>query len=105
MKLAINALAAVLACGILSQSALASEEIAKKSGCTVCHATDKKLVGPSFKQVADKYRGDAGAPAQLADKVRKGGKGVWGPIPMLPNDAAKISDADLSALLAWILKL
>lgn len=95
----------VLALGAsLPLAAMASEAIAKQAGCLACHAKDKKLVGPAFKDVAAKYQGDAGAPAKLADKVRQGGKGVWGAIPMPPNPAAKISDADLKAVVAWILK-
>lgn len=82
----------------------ASEEIAKKAGCAMCHAVDAKLVGPSFKEVAAKYKGDAGAPAALAKAVRSGSKGVWGQAPMMAMDAAKISDADLDAVIAWILQ-
>lgn len=74
-----------------------------KAGCVACHAQDRKLVGPSFKDIAAKYRGQKDASAQLADKVRKGGKGVWGPIPMPANGADKISDADLKAALDWVL--
>jgi cytochrome c len=65
---------------------------------------DKKIVGPAYKDVAAKYKGDAGAAARLAEKVRKGGTGVWGQIPMPPNPPDKISDADLKAVLAWVLK-
>ena len=67
--------------------AAASEELAKKHGCFACHAVDKKLVGPSYKDVAAKYRGDKGAEAKLFDKVKKGGPGVWGQVPMPPNAA------------------
>lgn len=76
----------------------------KKAGCFACHAVDKKLVGPAYKDVAAKYKGQADAVANLTDKSRKGGKGVWGPIPMPPNPVAKISDADLKASVEWILK-
>lgn len=69
-----------------------------------CHAKDKKLVGPSYKDVAAKYAGQADAVASLSAKVRSGGKGVWGPIPMPPNDAAKINDADLKSVVEWLLK-
>ncbi|TMH73500.1 MAG: c-type cytochrome [Betaproteobacteria bacterium] len=79
----------------------AQEELAKKHNCLACHATDKKLVGPSYKDVAAKYRGDAGAQAKLADKVKKGGQGVWGQVPMPPN--AQVPDADINALVKWIL--
>lgn len=79
------------------------DEAMTKAGCVACHAPDKKLVGPSFKDIAAKYRGQKDAGVQLADKVRKGGKGVWGPIPMPPNAPEKISDADLKAAIDWVL--
>ena len=66
---------------------------------------DKKLVGPAYKDVAAKYKGQADAAAKLADKVRKGGVGVWGPIPMPPNAVEKLNDADVKTVVAWILKL
>ena len=78
-------------------------EAMSKAGCVACHAQDKKLVGPAFKDIAAKYRGQKDAGVQLADKVRKGGKGVWGPIPMPPSGPDKISDADLKAALEWVL--
>ena len=87
----------------MSSSVQASEGIASKSGCMACHAVDKKVVGPSFKDVAAKYKGQADAAAKLADKVRKGGSGAWGPIPMSPNPVEKISDTDLNAVIQWIL--
>src|SRR5882672_9194083 len=68
-----------------SLPAVASEELAKKHNCLACHTVDKKVVGPSYKEVAAKYRGDPSAAAKLADKVKKGGQGVWGQIPMPPN--------------------
>lgn len=74
-----------------------------KAGCNACHAPDKKLVGPSYKDIAAKYKGQAGAVANLTAKARAGGKGVWGPIPMPPNPAAKIGDAELKAAVEWIL--
>ena len=67
--------------------------MAKKHNCTACHAVDKKIVGPSYKDVAAKHKGDAGAAAKLAEKVKKGGAGVYGPIPMPPNPA--VPDADV----------
>jgi len=78
--------------------------IAKTAGCMACHAQESKLLGPSFKDIAAKYGKDAAAPARLADHVRQGSKGIWGPVPMPPTDAAKISDADLKTVIAWILK-
>ena len=100
MKLAI--LAFSLAAGAVSMlPAQASEELAKKYMCLTCHTVDKKLVGPSYHDVAAKYKGDKGAEAKLVDKVKKGGVGVWGQIPMPPND--KVPDADLKALVKWVL--
>ncbi len=74
-----------------------------KAGCMACHAMDKKVLGPSFKDVAAKYKGQDVA-AKLMEKVRKGGSGVFGPIPMAPNPPEKINDADLKAAVELILK-
>ena len=90
------------ACTLVS-SAYAQEDLAKKHNCFACHAVDKKVVGPSYKQVADKYRGDKAAPAKLFEKVKKGGAGVWGPVPMPPN--ATVPDADIKKLVDWVLSL
>ena len=79
------------------------EEAMNKAGCMACHAKDKKLVGPSFKDIAAKYKGQD-VTAKLMDKVRKGGSGSFGPIPMAPNGPDKINDADLKAAVAYILK-
>ncbi|MDH5212037.1 MAG: cytochrome C', partial [Betaproteobacteria bacterium] len=68
-----------------------------------CHQTDKKLVGPSYKDIAKKYKAQSGAAATLADKVKKGGSGVWGPVPMPPN--AAVPDADVKKLVDWIMKM
>ena len=95
-------LAAALA--LVATPALANPEAAmNKAGCMACHAKDKKLVGPSFKDIAAKYKGQD-ASAKLMEKVRKGGSGVFGPIPMAPNGADKISDGDLKAAVELILK-
>jgi cytochrome c len=83
--------------------AAANEELAKKQGCFACHALDKKLVGPAYKDVAAKYRGDKAAEAKLFDKVKKGGTGVWGTVPMPPN--GHVPDADIKTLVKWILSL
>ena len=80
---------------------LASEALAKKYNCLACHAIDKKLVGPSYKDVAAKYKADAGAEAKLVAKVKSGGVGVWGQIPMPPN--AAVPDADVKTLVKWVL--
>jgi len=81
--------------------AYAQEELAKKLNCFACHATDKKLVGPSYKDVAAKYRDNPKAEAKLFDKVKKGGQGVWGQVPMPPN--AQVPDGDIKALVKWIM--
>ena len=78
-------------------------DLAKKSGCLACHSIDKKLVGPAWQDVGKKYAGATGAEAQLVATVKKGGKGVWGPIPMPPN--ATIKDADVQTLVKHILSL
>lgn len=94
--------AAVIAAGVMvSAPAMASLDLAKKSNCMSCHQVDKKMVGPSYQDVAKKYAGDAGAAKMLAEKVKKGGKGTWGQIPMPPNAAVK--DADIETLVKWIL--
>ena len=94
---------ATLALALAATPALASLELATKSGCTACHAVDKKVVGPGYKEVADKYRADKKAEAMLFDKVKKGGVGTWGQVPMPPN--AQVKDEDVKALVKWILSL
>jgi len=84
-----------------SAPATANEELAKKYACFACHTTDKKMVGPAYKEVAAKYRGDKDAAAKLAQKVKNGGQGVWGNVPMPPNST--VPDADVNALVKWIL--
>ena len=75
----------------------------QKDGCSACHAVDKKIVGPAYQDVAAKYQNDKDAPAKLARKVKAGGAGVWGQVPMPPN--AAVPDEDIKALVAWILTL
>lgn len=87
----------------VSGPAAASLEIVKKARCVACHAVDKKMVGPAYREVAAKYQGQADAAAMLAAKVRNGGTGVWGAVPMMPHDATKISDDNLKAAIDWIL--
>jgi cytochrome c len=77
-------------------------KLATDKGCTACHAVDKKVIGPAYKDVAKKYKGDAKAPEVLAQKVIKGGQGVWGPIPMPPN---KVTEEEAKKLVAWVLSL
>jgi cytochrome c len=81
----------------------ANEELAKKNACLACHMVDKKLVGPAYKDVAAKYAGQADAEAKLVKKVKEGGSGVWGQIPMPPN--TNVSEADAKALVKWILSI
>jgi cytochrome c len=83
----------------------ASEAIVKKARCIACHAVDKKMVGPAYRDVAAKYKGQADAVAKLSAKVRAGGSGVWGAIPMPPHPVDKLSDDDLKAAVEWILHL
>ena len=81
----------------------ATEAAMTKAGCMACHTKDKKLVGPAFKDIAAKYKGQDMV-AKLMEKVRKGGSGVWGPVPMAPNPPEKINDADLKEAVEMILK-
>ena len=93
---------AVLVLGLIAAFPVAaSDELAKKHACFACHTLDKKMVGPSYKDVAAKYRADKEAPAKLAAKVKNGSQGVWGNVPMPPN--AAVPDADVNALVKWIL--
>ena len=85
--------------GVAGQ-AMADEALAKAKNCMSCHAIDKKLVGPAYKDVAAKYKGDAGAVDKLAAKVKAGGKGVWGQIPMPPNN---VTPDEAKKLVTWIL--
>ncbi len=100
MKKIVIAVAALFAAGAW---AAGPEDAMNKAGCMACHAKDKKMVGPSFKDIAAKYKGQD-ATAKLMDKVRKGGSGTFGPIPMAPNPPDKINDADLKGAVEFILK-
>ncbi len=79
----------------------AGADLAKAKNCLACHAVDKKVVGPSYKDVAAKYKGDKGAEAKLIAKVKSGGTGVWGNVPMPPNP--QVSDAEAKQLVQWVL--
>ena len=81
--------------------AKAGEAVVKKSDCMLCHSVDKAIVGPAFKDIAAKYKGDKTAEAKLVEKVKKGGGGVWGTNQMLPHPA--LSDADLKSAVEWVL--
>ena len=85
----------------LASPVLASADLAKSKGCMACHAVDKKMVGPSYRDIAEKYAGDVRAIDTLSIKIKKGGSGVWGPIPMPPH--SHVSDADIKSLAKWVL--
>src|SRR5688572_19868834 len=86
---------------VLAGAAHANEKLAQASGCMVCHGIDKKVIGPSYEDIAAKYAKDKGAEASLVKKVKAGGKGVWGEVPMPPNPHVK--DEDIQTLVKWIL--
>lgn len=95
---------AAISMALVASGAQAAPEAAmEKAGCLACHTKDKKLVGPSFKEIAAKYKGQDVVPT-LMQKVRTGGKGSFGPIPMAPNPPEKINDADLKEAVEFILK-
>ncbi len=97
-------LAAVMAAACASQAGAADgPAMAKSNQCTVCHATESRQVGPSFKEIAAKYKDDAKAADKLSASIKGGSNGIWGAVPMPPNGA--VSDADAHALAAWILSL
>mgnify|MGYP001765387773 CR=1 FL=1 len=92
----------LIAAGLLAAlPAQANVDLAKKNNCMTCHAVDKKMVGPSFADVSQKYKGDKSAAGALSAKVKSGSKGVWGQIPMPPQPTVK--DADRDAIIKWIL--
>lgn len=95
-------LAVVAAFGILSAgSAMANADLAQKKNCLACHAIDKKLVGPAYKEIAKKYAGQKDAAAKLAEKIQKGSTGVWGAVPMPANPQVNADEA--KTLAAWVL--
>jgi cytochrome c len=103
MLVALAALAGLfLGAAAHAQDAAKAKQLAQKYNCLACHAEDKKLVGPAYKDIAKKYKGDASAGAKLAGKVKAGGGGVWGTIPMPPNN---VPDADIKAMVDWILAM
>jgi len=94
----------VLALGLVtSGTAFADMQLAMKKGCLTCHQADKKVVGPAYKDVAKKYKGDAGAETRLQGVLKKGGKDVWGKVPMPPHP--QVSDDEARTLVKWILGL
>jgi cytochrome c len=92
---------AVLGLAVASGPVFAQAELAKQKNCLACHAVDKKLVGPAYKDVAAKYKGDASAPAKLAKKIREGGVGVWGQVPMPANP--QVNEQEAQSLAKWVL--
>jgi cytochrome c len=102
MKSLILSAAALTLAAVLP--AQANEELAKKHLCTTCHVVKgTKTIGPTYAEVAKKYAGQKDAEAKLADKVKKGGQGVWGQVPMPPN--AAVPEADIKALVKWVLSV
>ncbi len=95
------ALVIVASAAAATAPAFANEALAKSKNCLACHQIDKKLVGPAYQDVAKKYKGRKDAIAALSQKVKKGGTGVWGPVPMPPNPA--VADADIKTLVEWVL--
>lgn len=99
-----NALfAAAIGLTFVSGTALASPELAKAKNCLACHTNDKKLVGPAYKDVAAKYANDKDAVAKLAKKIREGGVGVWGQVPMPANP--QVSEAEAQTLAKWVMTI
>ncbi len=103
MKLSVLFASAVLimTAPVVHAEQAAGEALAAKNGCLACHSVANKVVGPAYKDVAAKYKGQKGAAAMLAAKVKKGGSGVWGPVPMPPNP--NVNDKDMQTIIAWIL--
>ena len=95
-------LAMTVAFGVVTP-ALADQALASSKNCMACHALDKKLVGPAYKDVATRYAKDKGAVDLLAAKIMKGGSGVWGPVPMPANP--QVNEADAKTLVEWVLSL
>jgi cytochrome c len=100
MKSSLILAAAVIA---VSSPAFANPDLAAKKNCLACHATDKKVIGPSYKEVAAKYAGQKDAADKLAQKIMKGGSGVWGAVPMPANP--QVNEAEAKQLAAWVLTI
>lgn len=99
MKLVVATLIATGA--LLSAPAMASADLARAKNCMACHAVDRRLVGPSYQEIAARYKGKAGIEAELAKKIKAGGVGAWGRIPMPPNP--QLTDAEIARLVKWIM--
>ncbi len=103
MKAVVMSAVAALALGMSGMASADGLALAQKNACMSCHGIDKKIVGPAYKEVAAKYKGDKTAEAKLIAKVKAGGKGVWGQIPMPPNPQVK--DDDVKKIVEWVLSL
>jgi cytochrome c len=101
---AITAAILLMAGQAQAADAAAAKALAQKSGCLACHSVDAKVLGPAYKDVAAKYKGDKTAEAKLVEKVKKGGSGVWGNIPM-PANSPQVKDEDIKTIVGWILAL
>jgi cytochrome c len=93
----------VMSLGAVATASADPMALATQRGCMACHQVETKVVGPAYKEVAAKYKGQEGAAEMLAGKVKAGGSGVWGPVPMPPN--AHVSDEDIKAIVDWVLTL
>jgi len=102
MKVAVIGFA--VACLLVSGSAFASEELAKKNNCAVCHQLDKKGMGPNMKEIGEKYKADAEGAAKIEKAIKEGSKNVWGATSVMAPQA-QVNEADAKAIAAWILSL
>ncbi|MBX3631700.1 c-type cytochrome [uncultured Comamonas sp.] len=98
-----STLLALAITAVVSTPAMADEALAKSKNCMACHAIDKKVVGPAYKDVAKKFAGQKDAVDVLSNAILKGSKGVWGPVPMPPN--AQVSEAEAKTLATWVMSL
>ena len=108
MRVKLFAISAAAAALMISGQASADLELAKKSGCLACHSVEKKVVGPAWKDVAAKYKGDAGAKDRLVEKVKKGGKGNWTDVvgkAVMPPYSPRVSDENIGKLVDFVLGL
>ena len=103
MKFLPSTLAVLALTAVSATPALANLELAQKKACLACHSVDNKIVGPAYKDVAKKYRGQKGIEAKLVEKVMKGGKGAWGEVAMPANP--QVNEAEAKQLVQWILSL
>ena len=102
-SMVLAASATVLSLGAIASASADPVALATQRGCMACHQIDNKVVGPAYKEVAAKYKGQADAVEMLSAKVKAGGSGVWGPVPMPPN--AHVSDEDIKVIVEWVMSL